>query len=291
MDMEIVGGVLAAFGGGVMGAVLGALPMFIMTGFVGFVGAALQMGGADLGGVFVNDIVFGPLTGPHVAFAGGVAAAAFAAHRLEILESGSDILTPLFKTKSASVMLVGGVFGVIGHLACVGLVQSGYPGNPVATALIISGVLVRVMFGHKGLATLKSVKEKETAVLEKAKKERVGFLDMKESGMNLVVAIGIGLLFSSVCMKSGVMEFGFYFSAISLVMLQFGYAIPLTHHITLTCGAAAVISGSLFTGVIFAVIAWIVGELWQKFVNERDDTWLDTPSASISICSFGLLLL
>lgn len=289
--MDSIHVILAAFGGGVVGALLGALPMFIMTGFIGFIAVALQLSGSEMAGMFVGDIVFGPFTGPHIAFGGGAAAAAFAAHRLEALDSGSDILTPLFKTRSAAVMLVGGIFGVIGHLACIGLTAAGYPANPVATAVVVSGVIARALFGHKGLATLASVRTKETAVLEKAKEERVGFLNMKESAMNLVVAVSLGLLFSFVCMRTGVAEFGFYFSAVTLVLIQFGYAVPLTHHITLTCGAAAILSGSVLVGVLFAVLAWFVGELWEKNINARDDTWLDTPSGSIFICSFGLLLL
>lgn len=290
--MEMVYDVLAAFGGGVMGAALGALPMFIMTGFIGFIGAAIQMSGAsdDLLNTFVGNIIFGPLTGPHIAFAGGVAAAAFAAHRAESLEVGSDILTPLFKTKSASVMMIGGCFGIIGYLAHYGLVEAGYPANPIATSVIISGIIARALFGHKGLATRKSIKDKEAVMLKEAAEAKVAFFDMKTSGMNFVIVIGIGFLFSYLGLKTGVAELGFYFSAASLILLQFGYSIPLTHHITLTCSIAALKSGSMFIGVVFAIVSWIVAELWEKFVNSKDDTWLDTPSASIFICSFGFLL-
>jgi len=287
--MEILYGVLAAFGGGVMGAALGALPMFIMMGFVGFIGAALQMSGAGTLSMFTGDVIFGALTGPQIAFGGGVAAAAFAAHRKELLDTGSDILTPLYKTNSAAVILTGGIFGSLGYLFHSWLTSVGYPGNPVATSLLLSGILARILFGHKGLATKRSVKEKELAELKKASRKKTGFLNMKASEMNLVIAIGIGLVFSYAALKTGVAEFGFYFSAASLILLQFGYSVPLTHHITLTCSIAALKTGNIWIGVAFAVIAWIVAELWQNYVNAKDDTWLDTPSGSIAICALILL--
>lgn len=290
--MELVYAVLAAFGGGVIGAVFGALPMFIMAGFIGFIGVAMQLSGASdvLLNTFVGNVIFGPLTGPHIAFAGGAAAAAFAAHRVGSIDVGSDILTPLFITKNASVMMIGGCFGIIGYFAHYGLVEAGYPANPIATSVIISGIIARALFGHKGLATRKSIKEKEAAQLREAAEVKISFLDMETSAMNFVIVIGLGALFSYLVLKTGVTELGFYFSAASLILIQFGYSIPLTHHITLTCSLAAFKSGSMLVGITFAIISWIIAELWENFVNSKDDTWLDTPSASISICSFGFLL-
>lgn len=289
--MDIIYGIMAAFGGGILGATLGALPMFIMTGFIGFIGAAMQMSNSNMAEMFSGDIIFGALTGPQVAFAGGVAAAAFAAHRLELLEAGSDIITPLFKFKSTSTIIIGGVFGVIGFLATNGLAAAGYPGNGVALSVIITGGIVRLMLGHRGIATKRSVKEREIEELRKARKEKIGFLHMDDLRMNFVIALGLGMIFSFVSLKTGVVELGFYFSAASLVLLQFGYSIPLTHHITLTCSIAAAATGSIWIGIIFAVIAWFIGDLWEKYVNARDDTWWDTPSASIAICSLIMLML
>jgi hypothetical protein len=87
-----------------------------------------------------------------------------------------------------------------------------------------------------------------------------------------------------------VVVIGFCFSAVSLILIQFGYAVPLTHHITLVTVGATLVSGNMIIGVAFAVLAWVIAELWENFVNVKDDTWLDTPSASICICSFGFLL-
>ena len=71
-------GLIAAFGGGVFAAAIGAVPAFIMTGVFSIVGAVAGMCGAgDASDILVNYFAFGPFFGPHIAFAGGVAAAAY----------------------------------------------------------------------------------------------------------------------------------------------------------------------------------------------------------------------
>ena len=63
--------VIAAFGGGVLGAAMGAVPVFILTGLLAILGVAAAAGG----GSELIQVAFGPVLGPHVSFGGGVAAA------------------------------------------------------------------------------------------------------------------------------------------------------------------------------------------------------------------------
>ena len=123
---------IAAFGGGTFGAALGALPVFIMTGFVALAGAGIALaGGPD---ALVGNLAFGSFFGPHIAFAGGVAAAAYAGRKsvtsktgqlvsgdtVTLVEedtfNGSDITFALNAKGDYSVIIVGGIFGVIGYL-------------------------------------------------------------------------------------------------------------------------------------------------------------------------------
>lgn len=140
---------IAAFGGGVIGAYMGALPAFILTGFVAIVGSAVTMaGGAD---TTVGFIAFGSYLGPHIAFAGGVAASAYAG-KAKKLSSGTDILTCLYGLGDPMTLIVGGVFGIIGFLIhyLIGSVlhlNTDLPGFTV----IISAIIVRFMFGTSGL--------------------------------------------------------------------------------------------------------------------------------------------
>jgi len=88
---------ITALAGGAFGAALGALPAFIFTGFVVFLGEGLNilagtLGGnveavpGDLGAGITGVIGFGVITGPHIAFAGGVAASAYAGKKYPEME-------------------------------------------------------------------------------------------------------------------------------------------------------------------------------------------------------------
>src|SRR6056297_3362187 len=85
--VEFVYWLLAAFAGGCFGAAIGALPAFCFTGFAVIAGEAanlLSVGAGEsvsLGASITGSVGFGPVFGPHVAFAGGAAAAAYAAKK------------------------------------------------------------------------------------------------------------------------------------------------------------------------------------------------------------------
>ena len=70
----------AAFGGGVLGACLGGLPAFIMTGFVLMVGIAAGFFGSPEAANVIAGLVLDRV-GTLVAFAGGVAACTYASSR------------------------------------------------------------------------------------------------------------------------------------------------------------------------------------------------------------------
>ncbi len=109
-------GLIAAFGGGVFAAAIGAVPAFIMTGVFSIVGAVAGMCGAgDASNILVNYFAFGPFFGPHIAFAGGVAAAAYAKKK-GVSENDADIVSALAGLNEPDVLLVGGIFGTISGL-------------------------------------------------------------------------------------------------------------------------------------------------------------------------------
>ena len=86
-------GIIAAFGGGILGSYVGAVPAFIMTGFLALIGNLITAAGVA-GDVAVGVLAFSSFIGPNVAFAGGVAAAAYA-RKTGKLENGADLTTAL----------------------------------------------------------------------------------------------------------------------------------------------------------------------------------------------------
>lgn len=148
---------IAAFGGGVFGASIGALPAFIMTGIVAAAGGILSCAGIpEISELLVDNIAFGPFLGPHVCFAGGVAAAAYA-KQIGRTENGADIATALNGLGDSLVLVVGGLFGMLGYIiaAVVNAIFSltpFYTDNPGCT-VFISAIIVRLLFGTRGLCS------------------------------------------------------------------------------------------------------------------------------------------
>src|SRR6056297_1687650 len=101
---------ITAFAGGAFGAAIGALPAFIFTGFVVIAGEALNIaGGAPEGASGITGYVgFGPIFGPHISFAAGAAAAAYAAKQ-GYMDDGKNILWAA-GTNHIDMLMVGAVF-------------------------------------------------------------------------------------------------------------------------------------------------------------------------------------
>lgn len=275
---------LAAFGGGAFGALVGAIPAFVYTGLMGLIGVAVLASGGPA--TIVNDIAFGTLFGPHIAFAGGVAAAAFAANRRHHLDSGMDVLTPLIKTKDASVLLVGGAFGVLG--AVINIIYASVlklPTDTVAMTVVTSGLIARLIFGSTGIFG-----KSEIAATSEEEKRRF-FPDSKTILFNVIWALGLGFVVSYLVNLTQINIIGFCISASSLMFLQMGFEFPVSHHISLVAGYATMATGSIFVGAGFAVIAWIVGEIFGKCLNSYCDTHIDPPAGTIFLCSFFIFTL
>ncbi|MBB4661954.1 hypothetical protein [Conexibacter arvalis] len=146
---------LAAFAGGCLGALCGALIAFALTGAIVLLGVGVALAGGDVD--VLGTVAFGPVFGPHVAFAGAVAAVAYAARR-GYVESGRDIATPLASLGRPDPIVVGGLFGVGGYavqqLLAELLAKSDGTGaytDTVALAVVVSALAARFAFGSTGL--------------------------------------------------------------------------------------------------------------------------------------------
>ncbi len=275
---------IGSFGGGVIGAYLGALPAFILTGVIAIVGAVAAMaGGSDM---TVGYVAFGSYLGPHIAFAGGVAAAAYAGKKKK-LKSGTDILTCLYGLSDPMTLVVGGVFGVLGFLVhyLIGGVlhlNTDLPGMTV----IISAVIVRYAFGSGGLIGKAGPGEK-----------REYYTGGKGFLCNVLLGAGIGTATGFVyqALVNGgasaeaigsfpVLCFGI--AAVSLIFAQAGFAAPGTHHIALISALAAVTSGNPVMGIIFGILTSLFGDFVAKTFNSHCNTHVDPPACTIFIFTF-----
>ncbi|OLZ40181.1 hypothetical protein A6E15_03930 [Natrinema saccharevitans] len=312
---------LAALAGGAFGAALGALPAFVFTGFVVFLGEGLAVLEGELGGLegvpagdiatgVTGTIGFGAVTGPHIAFAGGVAATAYAGRAHPEMEPddwdyhfGKDILYA-FGTKP-DILAVGAVFGAIGMLITRVMGELGFPTDNIALSVVATAFLARLAFGYPivGRVGGSSVldmspferEEKRVAADGGAETDRLAtepWLPHQYEWTG-VTAIGIvgGLLGGYIWLETGSVFMGYAISAMSLLFLNLGVEkIPVTHHITLLGSTGAVIAASavgsdpvvLLVAGAFGAISALVGELSQRVFYSHSGTHVDPPAMAIA---------
>jgi hypothetical protein len=312
---------IAALAGGAFGAALGALPAFIFTGFVVFLGEGLAILQREVGSLsevptgelavgITGVIGFGMVTGPHIAFAGGVAATAYAGKKYPEMEPddwdyhfGKDILYA-FGTKP-DILAVGAIFGALGLL--VTRVFTGIiPTDTVALSVVATAVIARVAFGYplvgraagSGLLDMSPFERGEQEAMTDGGTGSVGMAtepwlphQYKWSG---VATIGVvaGILAAYIYIITESIFLGYGISAISLLFLNLGVEkIPVTHHITLlgSVGAAiatATIGGgaaALLLGGAFGAVSGLLGEFTQRLFYSHSGTHVDPPAMAIVI--------
>jgi MFS family permease len=322
---------IAAAAGGAFGAALGALPSFIFTGFVVFLGEGLgvvnrQLGGSDitvgqgeLAGGLSGVIGFGPITGPHIAFAGGVAATAYAGKKYPEMEPddwdyhfGKNILYA-FGTKP-DILAVGAIFGVFGavfnQFASALLVVDGTGlTDSIALTVVVSALVARVAFGYpfvgksagSGLLDMSPFEREEPRTVTDGGEvplEHKGRLatepwlphQYKWAGVTAIGLIG-GVLGGYIYILTGSIFMGYAISAMSLLFLNLGVEkIPVTHHITLIGAVGAVVFLPEFSPVValvaagvFGAVSGLLGEFTQRLFYAHSGTHVDPPAMAIAI--------
>ncbi|WP_336360849.1 hypothetical protein [Haladaptatus sp. ZSTT2] len=274
---------IAAFAGGAFGAALGALPAFIFTGFMVMVGEAANILKAELGAAGVasadainvgitGSIAFGPVFGPHISFAGGAAAAAYAA-RKGYMDTGFDY----FEAKNIAhalgtkpdVLVVGGAFGILGMVIRQLSGGLGLPWDPIAMGVVLSAIFHRLVLGFpvigdargRGLLDMSPFEREEMRqTAEGGKVIADGGQPVAEGGATrrfkvepwlphqyewtnvAMIGLVVGILAAYTAVKTGSFFLAFGISAASLVFLALGIEqIPVTHHIALPASTAALV--------------------------------------------------
>lgn len=289
---------LAAFGGGVFAASIGPLPAFIMTGVFSVAGSVAGMcGAADASNILLNYVAFGSFFGPHIAFAGGAAAAAYAKKK-GTMENGADIAVSLGGFNDPAILLVGGVFGVIGYLFKELVVANLFAGT-ISPRLITdapgftvfcSAILARLLFGGK-LRTGTNVVSKGNVM---STTMLIGF------GYSLLVG---GIYAGAIQAGVPVEAFGgayptliFGLAAIGLIFAEIGQPYFGCHHIVIIAAEAAVQSyaatGSVWQcaviAVVFGMITAFLADVAGNLINSGTDSHIDPPATAILIMTFAV---
>lgn len=309
----IVFAILAALGGGALGAAIGALPSFIFAGFLTIAGSVQQITTGE-SSLFVA--AFGPLFGPHVGFAGGCAAHAYAAKQTDLqsrddwaYHDAKDILVSL--GAKPDVLLVGALFGAGAQVLkmltdyMTGL-SPAYGFGHIAWVIVVSAFVHRYAFGYPLIGD----RERVTARVGSSTEDTSWLsFDYDEAEPHLpwqfywswVLVLGalIGLVSGYVSIITGNPWLTFGISAASLIFLEFdtGFrpdtdlaGMVVTHHITLPSAVAALAAlqiGGVPYAMLWAVIFGLLGaffrELTERIFYAWGDTHLDPPAFSIAI--------
>lgn len=276
----------AAFGGGAFAAAIGTLPAFILTGFAVLAGVAAALNGG--GTAILDHIAFGPFLGPHISFAGGVAALSYA-RRKGLVESARDITPPLMGLGRPDVLAVGGLFGSIGYLLERGFQAIGLGPwtDAVALTVVVSAILVRIAYGSTGVFGSLGKNARRFRPDDAACWVRW----QEKPAQLLLIGLGAGIPSAYVALQLGAPAggvAGFGIAAASLIFAQIGGQTPVTHHIALPAAVAALATGSLAAGIVFGVIGAFAGELFARLFLIHGDTHIDPPAAAIA---FSVLLI
>lgn len=317
--------VIAAFAGGAFGAAIGALPAFCFTGFAVLAaeGARLAAGTADAIDApgILGAVAFGPVFGPHVAFAGGTAAAAYAAKTDGMYEPGDgdyhvakDIAYAL--GTRPDVLAVGGLFGIFGMLGTQISGGLALPWDPIAIMVVVSAAAHRVVFGYpligagdRNVFDMTPFKEgkKRVAADGGSESHRLAvepWLPHQYEWSNVaMIGLVAGLLGGIVAIETGSPFLAFGISAASLTFLNLGVEkIPVTHHMTLPASTAALaIFGGVPSGTnavvamivagLFGVYGALIGEVVQRVFYAHSDTHFDPPAAAIVVGTLTVVIL
>lgn len=284
---------LAAFGSGAFSTAIGGVESFVITGVFAIIGTCLSLGGAD-GAMVTNNIAFG-MFGPHIAFAGAVAGAAYA-KKAGKLENGADIITPVSSCNDPMSLIVGGVFGVIGYLFKTFVVDNLFAGT-ISSKLVTDGpgftvfcsaIVVRLIFGGS-IKTGQSIKSEGSAWTNMLT------MGITYSLMTSGVLVGLIEVFpdakDAILGNFAVTCFGI--AAIGLTFACGGLAFYGCHQILLISALAAAKAypsmgpgGAIVAGVIFGVIAAIINDSETVFMNSGDVSHIDGPATAIFISTF-----
>ncbi|MFH1941992.1 MAG: hypothetical protein ABIL68_07780, partial [bacterium] len=273
---------IVAFGGGILGAAFGGLNAFILCGLASIVGTIMTMVSGDV--TFNRMVTWGPFLGPHVAFAGGVAASAFAAKKGELC-SGRNVLISLFGFNSPMILLVGGIFGVFGYVLnwVLNLIPDigGIPWtNTIALSIIMSGIVCRLLFGDTGLLG----KIPEGRSRWKRSRDEAWQPWPSHPFQVLLIGVAVSLLAATmVVLVPGSMGFFFGLAALSLIFFQFGAKIPVILHIALSAEMVVAATGTVGWGLVFGLLAVFLSEIFACVFLIHGDTHIDPPAMSLVV--------
>ena len=167
----------------------------------------------------------------------------------------------------------------------------------MALTVLLSGLVARLIFGKTGIFNWTSqLTDKECWLRWQEKPSQWITIGVAASLLSGGLTLTVAYLLPHVSpetekvLLANAQTLPFGISAITILMLILGFKIPVTHHITITAGLAAmvwfpVLGNSLLlalvAAVVFGLMAAGLAEFSQRLMYARGDTHIDPPAAAI----------
>jgi len=261
-----------AFCCGVIGACAGAFQECLLAGIVMVFMTAFPKVG------LIGDVVSYGLI-PFVAFSGAVAGTAYASKVRKHDFGGAAILTSLCKTADISVLVVSGLFAVLGLALATYLGKIPIVFDNGGVSVIISAIFVRIVFGD-GKFLNPSLKSMPRYTSKKSEWFFWLFL-------GLVIGCGAGFIID----KTGNYFLPFYLSLASLLFWFLENDFPPSHHITCVAGYAMMATHSIVAAAIWGAIACAMSMFIGDAINTDSSTHFDPPATTIGILSIVIYII
>lgn len=243
-------------------------------------------------GALLNSVAFGPMFGPHIAFGGGVAAAAYAATKLSDFNA-KDIVTPLAKYNRFDVLLVGGIFGAIGYLLNEFFASMKLMTDTVALTVLTSNMIARAVILREGpFGSLPDEIKERGFFTRLVQNEKCAWLPWQKDFIQLIIlGLGFGLPAGVLGIHTGQPVLAFGIAAFYLIFLTINPGFPVVHHIMLPAALAAALSNNYLIGGLFGVLGALIGELAARLFYNYGKSHIDPPAVTIAILTTIILAL
>ena len=207
---------------------------------------------------------------------------------------------PLIGIERPDVLLVGGVFGMLGYV--INFLLALIPGigglwDSVALTVLLSGMIVRVVFGRTSI--FGNLPE-GSGWGRFAPRDDAAWVRWHEKTVpNVLLGLFVGMLAAGVAVHlagyyPNFVSFGktfmFGVSAVSLLFLSLGLSFPVTHHMTIIASLAAldflpIVGNHAWPAVLIGAVAGmcsaLAGELFARLWHDHGNTHIDPPAAAI----------
>lgn len=258
---------ILSFLSGATGAMLGGTASFVVTGLVGVLVVLIQVCGSDA--TLLNNEVLGLFFMPCICFSGAAAGMAFASNIRKHPLNGADGNRSLFFTGDPFVLIVSGIFGMLGYGLYRVFTTLNVPTDCGALVVLSLNMLARVLFGTK-----KFVNKPKQPLFRRATLQFWIFQIMFSGIIAMSTAYFINII--------QVPSLGFSISALSLIFAFSHPEFPATHHITLIAGLSIVLTQSYLLSIILGIVAQIIFIVFTNYFNTDLDSHVDGPAAAIA---------